>query len=164
MEHFLFMTFNYFYIGIWSYMKLEDVLEVLPMLVPKNLLDLFVFIWGREQCSKTCGEISFESHYYLMDLKRVYYACRGLPYGKGDQTFLINNEPNKALQNLNWGVLYLESLKGQMLSNNKVQWLHLASCLWPPLVELPLDKMVQVYYDYMVKYFKPHLSSSLKNH
>jgi hypothetical protein len=66
------------------------------MLVPKNLLDRFVFIWGREQCSKTCGEISLESHYYLKDLKQVYYACHGLPYGKEDQTFLINNEPNKA--------------------------------------------------------------------
>ncbi len=67
-EHFLFKVFNYFYIVIWFCMKLEDVLEVLPMLIPKNLLDL-VFIWGCGQCSKMSSEISPESHYYLKDLK-----------------------------------------------------------------------------------------------
>jgi hypothetical protein len=68
-------------------MKLEDVLEVFPMLVPKKLLDWFAFIWGCEQCSKMCGEISLESHYYLMDLKWMYYACHWLPYGNEDRTF-----------------------------------------------------------------------------
>jgi hypothetical protein len=29
-EHFLSKVFNYFYIVIWSYMKLEDVLEIFP--------------------------------------------------------------------------------------------------------------------------------------
>jgi len=47
-----------------------------------------------------------------------------------------------------------------MLSKNKVQWLGLASRLWPPLVGLPLAIMVQVHYDFMVKYSKPRLSSS----
>jgi hypothetical protein len=28
-------------------------------------------------------------------LKRVYYACPGLPYGKEDQTLLIDDEPTK---------------------------------------------------------------------
>jgi hypothetical protein len=51
-------------------MKLEDVLEVLPMLMPKNFMDEFIFIWGHEQCSKTIGEISLESYCYLKDLKR----------------------------------------------------------------------------------------------
>jgi hypothetical protein len=32
-EHFLFMAFNYFYIGIWFYMKLEDVSEIFPILM-----------------------------------------------------------------------------------------------------------------------------------
>jgi hypothetical protein len=50
-------------------MKLEDVLEVIPMLIRKKIVDQFVFIWGCEQCSNTFGEISFESHYYLKDLK-----------------------------------------------------------------------------------------------
>jgi hypothetical protein len=48
-----------------SYIKLEDVLEVLPMLMLKDI----VFIWGCEQCSKTFGEISLESRYYSKDLK-----------------------------------------------------------------------------------------------
>jgi hypothetical protein len=51
-----------------------------------------------------------------------------------------------------------------MLSNNKMKWLDLPSHLWPPLVGLPLAKMVRVHYDFMVKYFKPRLSSSLKNY
>jgi len=33
MEHFLSTTFEHFYIRIWSCMKLEDVLKVLPMLI-----------------------------------------------------------------------------------------------------------------------------------
>jgi hypothetical protein len=51
-----------------------------------------------------------------------------------------------------------------MLLKNKVHWLNLTSCLWPPLVGLPLAKMIQVHYDFMVKYSKPRLSSSLKNY
>jgi hypothetical protein len=47
-EHFLLKASNYFYITIWFYVKLEDVLEVFPMLIPKNFLDQFVFIWGCE--------------------------------------------------------------------------------------------------------------------
>ncbi len=68
-EHFLFTTFNYFYIGIWSCMKLKDVVEVLPMLVPEFFLDWFLFIWGHEQCSKTFSEKFPRLHDYLKDLK-----------------------------------------------------------------------------------------------
>jgi hypothetical protein len=45
-----------------------------------------------------------------------------------------------------------------------VQWLDLASCLWPPLVKLPLANTFQDHYDIMVKCSKPHLSSSLRNY
>ncbi len=88
----------------------------------------------------------------------MYYACPKLLYGKEDQTLLIHNEPTKTLQNLKWIGYFLESFRGQMLSNNKVQWLDLTSPLWPLLLELPFAKMVQVHYDQMVKYFKPCLS------
>jgi hypothetical protein len=37
-----------FHIAIWSCMKLEDVLEVLPMLMLESFLNWFVFIWGCE--------------------------------------------------------------------------------------------------------------------
>jgi hypothetical protein len=80
MEDFLLKAFEIFYITIWSCMKLEDVMEVLPMLMPKNFMDRFVFIWGREQCSKTVGQISLGSYYYLKDLKHIYYGCHGLTY------------------------------------------------------------------------------------
>jgi hypothetical protein len=48
------------------------------------------------------------------------YGCRRLPYGKEDQTLLIDNESNKALWNSKWSGIFLESFKGQMLSKNKV--------------------------------------------
>jgi hypothetical protein len=79
-ENFLSKAFQKFHIAIWSCMKFEDVLELFPMLVPKSFLDQFVFIWGHEQCSKTSNEISPESHYYLKDLKHVYYGCHGKDY------------------------------------------------------------------------------------
>jgi hypothetical protein len=47
-EDFLVKSFEKFYVTICSCMKLEDVLEVLPMFMPKNFVDWFVFIWGRE--------------------------------------------------------------------------------------------------------------------
>jgi hypothetical protein len=46
MEHFFFQVFKFFYIAIRSSMKLDDVLEVLPMFMPKTFLGQFVFIWG----------------------------------------------------------------------------------------------------------------------
>jgi len=49
----------------------------------------------------------------------VYYVCHGKDYGKEDQTLLIDDEPNKALWNLKWTSLFLESFRGQMLSKNK---------------------------------------------
>ncbi len=75
-------------------MKLEDVLEVLPMLMTKIFVDWFIFIWGHEQCSKIVSQNSPRSYYYLKDLKRVYYGCWGLPYGKENQTLLIDDEPS----------------------------------------------------------------------
>jgi hypothetical protein len=161
---FLSKAFQKFHITIGFCMKLEDVLEVLPMLMPKSFLDWFIFIWGLEQCSKMFGEISLKSHYYLKDLKCVYYVCCGKDYGKEEQTWMIDNKPSKAHRNPKWIGLFLESFRGQMLSKNKVQWLDLPSRLWPPLVRLPLAKTIQVHYDFMVKYFKPPSGYSSKNY
>jgi len=78
-EIFLSKIFEKFNVTIWSCMKLEDVLEVLPMLMVENFVDQFIFIWEREQCSKMANQISPRSHYYLKDLKHIYYGCYGLP-------------------------------------------------------------------------------------
>jgi len=48
-----------------------------------------------------------------------------LPYGKEDQTLLIDDELSKTLQNSKWSGLFqsfffLKSFRGQMLSKNKV--------------------------------------------
>jgi hypothetical protein len=42
-------------------MKIEDVLKVFSLLMPKTFVDWFVFIWGHEQCSKIVGQISLGS-------------------------------------------------------------------------------------------------------
>ncbi len=60
-ENFLAKAFKLFYITIWSCMKFKDDLEALPMLMPNNFVDCFVFIWEHEECSKTSNEISFGS-------------------------------------------------------------------------------------------------------
>ncbi len=38
--------------------------------------------------------ITPKSYYWIKDLKQVYYACHGLPFGIIDQTLLIDDEPN----------------------------------------------------------------------
>jgi hypothetical protein len=43
-ENFLAKAFEKFYVTSWFCMKLEDVLEALPMLMPNNFVDCFVFI------------------------------------------------------------------------------------------------------------------------
>ncbi len=98
---------------------------------------------GREQWSKTSSQISPRSYYYLKDLKRVYYGCCGLPYGRENQTLLIEGEPCKTLQNPKWSDLFLESFKGELLSKNKVQLLDLASHLWLALIKLPLTNTIR---------------------
>jgi hypothetical protein len=77
-------------------MLLEDVLEILPLLMPKTFIDQFVFVWGCEQCTTT-SQLTHIVYCYLKDLDRVHLACRGLPYGDRDQTLLIDDEPSKAL-------------------------------------------------------------------
>ncbi len=68
-----------------------------------------------------------------------------LLYGTEDPTLFMDNEPSEALHNSKWSGQFLESFRGQMLLKNKVQSLDFASHLWPPLVGLPLAKMVQVH-------------------
>ncbi len=80
-EQFLSNVLKELYIAIWSYMKLEDVLEVIPMLMPKKFVNEFVFIWGHEQCSKSFGQITPGSYYYIKDLKCVYYLAMGYLMG-----------------------------------------------------------------------------------
>jgi hypothetical protein len=143
-------------------MKLEDLLEGFPILIPNIFLERFAFIWGLEQCSKMFSQISPRSYYYLKDLKIMHYNCCGLPYGKEDHTLLIDNKPNKALRNPKRNGFFFESFKGPMLSKNKVQWLDLTSRLCLSLLELLLAETICVHYDCMVKYFKPCLSSSSK--
>jgi hypothetical protein len=94
----------------------------------------------------------------------VYYACHGLPYGMENQTLLIDDEPSKTLWNAKWSGLFLEFFRGEILSKNKVQLLDLAFQLWPTLIKLPFARMVRDHYNFMLKYYKPCLSSSLRNY
>ncbi len=164
MKHFLLHAFKKFYIAIWSCMKLEDVLKVLPMLILDTFMDYSIFIWGCKQCSKTSGQFFPRSYYYLKDLKWVYSTCCGLLYGKEDQTLLIDDEPSKTFWNPNWSDFFLESLKGELLSKNKVQLLDLAFHLWPTLIKLHSMSIIWDHYDVLVKYSKPCLNTSSHNY
>jgi hypothetical protein len=127
-------------------MLLKDVLEILPLLMPKILINQFVFVWGHEQCTTTTGQLTRSIYYYLKDLDRIHLACKGFPYGDRDQTLFIDDEPNKAFQNPKWNGLFLEPFRGRELSKNKVQWLNLASRLWPTLKGLPFTKMIYAHF------------------
>jgi hypothetical protein len=75
----------------------------------------------------------------------------------------IDDEPSKAFQNSKYNSLFV---RGHKLSMNKVQWLDLASHLWPTLVGLLLAKTIGVHYeinqifkaliDFFVKLFLVH--------
>jgi len=104
---FFFSTFEHFYIVIWSCMLFKDVLEILPLLMPKTFIDQFVCVWGCAQCTTTTCWFTHLVYYYLKDLNWVHLACRGLPYGDKNQTLFIDDEPNKALRNPKWSKLFL---------------------------------------------------------
>jgi hypothetical protein len=79
-------------------MLLEDVMEVLTLLLLQDFIDQFVFIWGHEQYVMTLSQFIVGNYYCLKDLNHVYFACQGLPYGKEDQTLLINDEWTKLFE------------------------------------------------------------------
>ncbi len=78
-------------------MLLEDVLQILPLLMPKTLVDQFVFVWGHEQCIIITNQLTCSIYFYLKDLDRIHLACKGLPYGDRNQTLFIDEELSKAL-------------------------------------------------------------------
>ncbi len=162
-ETFFSKAFHKFHIAIWSCMKFEDVLEVLPMFMLENFLDCFVFIWGHEQCSKTFGEISSRSHYYfkiwnvyimltmgkimerrikhywlMMNLTRPFEIWNGL-------VFFLNHSGDRSCQRIRYnGWIYhpiMATFGWIAIGQNS------SSSLW-----------------FMVKYSKPCLSSSSKSY
>jgi hypothetical protein len=80
-------------------MKLEDVLEVLPMLMLENLLDQFVFIWGCEQCSKRSSEISPQVSLLFKGFETSVLYLPWTTLWEGGSNILIDDEPNKVLWN-----------------------------------------------------------------
>jgi hypothetical protein len=73
------------------------------------------------------GQLTRSIYYYLKDLDQVHLAYTSLFFEDRDQTLLVDDELNKALQNPKWSGLFLEPFKGHELSKTKVQWLDLAS-------------------------------------
>ncbi len=65
------------------------------MLMPKTFIDQFVFVWGREQCIVTTGQLTHLIYYYLKDLDQVHIAYKSFPYGERDQTLINDDDPNK---------------------------------------------------------------------
>jgi len=44
----------------------------------------------------TFSQFIVGNYYRLKDLNHVYSACQGLPYGKADQTLLIDDDWSKS--------------------------------------------------------------------
>jgi hypothetical protein len=76
-----------------------------------------------------------------------------------DQTLLIDDEPNKALQNPKWSRLFLEPFKGCELPKNKMQWLKLASWLWLVLKGLPFAMTVYAHFVVIMQFLRSLLNS-----
>ncbi len=70
-------------------------MEVLILLLPQDFINQFVVIWGHEQCLITLGQFTTGNYYCFKDLIHAYSTCQGLPYGKEDQTLLINDDWSK---------------------------------------------------------------------
>jgi hypothetical protein len=66
---FLARAFENFYIDIWSCMLLEDVLQILPLLMPKTFVIQFVFVWGHEVCLMG---ITIKNYSLMMSLARPF--------------------------------------------------------------------------------------------
>ncbi len=126
----------------------------------KKVLGWVHFYLGTWTIFENFVGITPKSYYHMKDLKCVYSAYCGLPYGMENQTLLIDDKPNKVFQN----GFFLESFRGEILSRNKVQLLNLASWLWLAFIKLPFARIVQDHYDFMLKYFMPCLSSSSRNY
>jgi len=64
----------------------------------KTLSTNLFFLWGHEQYLMTLSQFIVGNYYCLKDLNHVYSACQGLPYGKEDQTLLIDDERTKLFE------------------------------------------------------------------
>jgi len=49
-------------------MFLEDVFKVLTLLMPKSLINQFVFVWGHEQSVAMMGQFIHINYYYIKNL------------------------------------------------------------------------------------------------
>jgi hypothetical protein len=54
---------------------------------------------------------------------------------------------------------FFKSFRGHKLSKNKMQWLDLVLRLWQALIGLPFASIVQMHFQTIIKFSKPHLSS-----
>ncbi len=53
------------YITIWFCMLLEDMMQVLPLLMPQVFVDQLVFIWRCKKCTRMLDQFIIGTYYYL---------------------------------------------------------------------------------------------------
>ncbi len=127
-------------------MLLEDVLEILPLLMPKILINQFCVCLGTWTMHYNNGSTRTFNLLLFEGLGSSSPCLQRFALWDRDQTLFIDDEPSKAFQNPKWNELFLEPFKGRELSKNKVQWLNLASRLWPTLKGLPFTKMIYAHF------------------
>jgi hypothetical protein len=73
----------------------------------------------------------------------VYFSCQRLPYGKEDQTLLIDDEPNKAFQNSkSSGFFFLECVMVRPFLR-----------LWLALIGLHFASTIEMHFQMIKKKF-----------
>ncbi len=153
---FFVLTFKEFQIAIWFGMLLEDIQELLPLIMPRQFICKFVFVWVKERCSQMLGRITPTLIYYLKDLNITYLEFYSMFHHHiEDHVLLINDKPNKAICNSHYNCVFLESFKGQHLTKSNIQVMDLCLCLWLILKHLPHALMMKNHHPYMCILFCP---------
>jgi len=114
------LVFKEFQVVIWFCMLLKDIHELLPLFMPKQFICKFTFVWGRNKCSQTLGRIT-------PTLTIILRICTLsiLSFSQGSSSYkgpFIDDRPNKAIWNPWYNCVFLELLRGQLLSRCNIQY------------------------------------------
>jgi len=89
----------------------------------KQYIFKFAFVCGRDKCSQTLGRITSALNYYLKDLNIEYSKVLiKVHHHIEDNTWFINDKPNKVIWNSWYNCVFLELLSAWFLSRCNIQY------------------------------------------